>query len=417
MSAVYERVLSNGCKVIVRPTPGKRILAIVAGVPWGGRDDAPEIAGRSRLMSELLTKGTTTRSALQIAEEIESVGGSIESWCGSDQMGIDVQVVQDDWELALNLMGDCLFNSVFSPDEFDKEREVTRAHLLREMDDKFSFTYRAFQGLYYRGHPYAEPPVGNLQSIDALRPEMMAPLAAGVVRPERMVVTVVGNVPEAALLGRLEELWPAADPTISVPARAVAQAAPGDGRGEKLEIRREFEQGMIILGYPSPRPGLPETAALRLACGILGEGMSARLFARLRDRDHLAYSVGSSLVLREMASHLLLHIGTGPRTLDIAREGLLREARGLIDEKPDAAEIERAREYILGKYLISRQTNSALAHAASTYEIMGLGWEYGDTLPERIKAVDAEQIQAAADACFRNPAEVVLRPEEGKDEA
>ena len=465
---VRTHTLPNGCKILIRPTPDKQILSLVAYVGWGGCDDTAAQAGRTNLMARLLTKGAAGRTAVQIAETMESVGGSIDAFCSYDHLGIETQAVQDDWPVALELLSDCLFRPTFDPLEFEKERAIVLSEILRDNDQKFPYTYKAFHRLFYRGHPYALPPEGEIETLKGLDQAALSVLHAAAIRPERVLLTAVGNLPEEKFLAEVEKRWPASsdgsmgqgpsyglsgepanrrtgepmmgqgpsyglsgepanrrtgEPMMGqgpsygagadgpAPAqRSLAQAEPGAGRGETIELPRNFEQGFVIVGYPAPLPGTPDAAALRMACGILGEGMSSRLFSRLRDRDHLAYSVGASISPRALASHVILYIGTSPATVDQAHASLLREARGIVEEAPEKEEIQRARQYILGKYLVGRQTNGALAHSMSVHEMLGLGWEWGETFPDRIEAVTAGDIRAAALKYLQNPATAILRP-------
>ncbi|MFP4580965.1 MAG: M16 family metallopeptidase [Candidatus Sumerlaeia bacterium] len=410
MPLVNAHTLDNGCRVFFRPTPGKRILAIVLNIAWGGRDDPAELAGRSKLMSSLLTKGTERRSAYQIAYEMENVGGSIESYCTPDVVGLEAQVEETDWPLALDIMGDCLLHPVFDANEFEKEKTLLRAQLNRMEDQKFPFSYKHFLELFYENHPYAVPASGDVETLDAITPDMPGSMHSAVVRPDRCVISVVGNVPEAEFLECLEKIWAGYQQSEKPLDRCDTTALPGHGLGKLREVKRDFEQGMVLMGYRFPLPGDPHTAPARMVSGILGEGMASRLFVELREKAHLAYSVGCSYVPRQIGAHCLLHIGTGPDTVDQARDAMEAEARGLLKNPPDEAEIERARQYILGKHLISRQTNIALAHSISNSETLGLGWEYSENYPDRIQAVTADDIQKLAADHLQDPAILILRP-------
>lgn len=402
--------LANGCRVALRPTPGKDILAIVAGTRWGGRDDRPDEAGLTHLMARLLIKGTKHRTALEIAETMEAVGGSIEPFCGHDLLGIETQTVVEDWPVALDVLSDCLFAPNFPAAEFEKERALVQAEIRRSEDEKFSLTYHKFLELFYARHPYGIAAEGDVETVGALEREAVAALHGRVLRSDSLVLVAVGNVPEDEFLREVERRFPAAAATVPAPERRRVVYAPGLGAGLHLTVNKAVEQGFIVAGYSAPRSGSPENTALRLACGVLGEGMSARLFARLRDRDHLAYAIGASLVNRELASHVILYIGTSPATIDAAREGLLREARGLLDDLPTAEEFERARRYILGKHLLGRQTNSVLAQGMVSAELAGLGWDWSDRFPDRMAAVTSEAALDVVRARFLLPAVTVLRP-------
>jgi zinc protease len=410
MTDVRIHTLANGCKVILRPTPGKDILSIVAAVNWGGRDDQPDQAGLTNLMAGLLIKGTETRTAFEIAETLESVGASIDSFCTHDAFGMETQSASEDWEVSLDVLGDCLFESVFRNDEFDKERAMVQAGIRRSEDDKFGFTYKKCMEVFHRGHPYGTPSNGDIETVGLLQRAAVRELHTRVARPEQMLLIAVGNVPEAEFLAAVEKRFSTDTSGAELKRRDIVRS-PALGLGETLIMRKDSEQAFIVVAYPAPPVGDDAGAALRLACGILGEGMSARLFARLRDRDHLAYAVGASMAVRALASHVVLFIGTGPATQEKARQGLLREAAALLTEPPTDAEIDRARRYILGKHLIGRQTNSALAHSMMAGELNGLGWKWGETFPERMAAATAAQALATVEQYLHTPAIAILEPE------
>lgn len=406
---VEIRTASNGCRVLFRETPYKQILSMATYLLRGSRDDAPENAGLSNLANRMLVKGTRRHSAVEIAETMEGIGGSIDVMCAPDYMMLETQTVADDWASALDILTECLFESNFPAAPFEQERKLVQTEILRAQDNKFPFTYRAFQRLFYRGHLYERPSDGEIEAIQKLDREQAMQCYEQTVRPDTMLLVVVGNVPRDAFMDQIEKNWPTRPDAAPAP-RPEAHTDPGDGAGESIELQREFEQGFVIAGYKAPPVGTEASTALRLGCGILGEGMSSRLFSRLRDRDHLAYSVASSLVSRQLAAHVLLHIGTGPETVNQGRDGLLREAHALTTEPPTPEEIERARRYILGKFLVGRQTNSSLAHSMGMAEIFGLGWDWPERFPERIQAITPSQISSAVETWLQKPAIVVLRP-------
>lgn len=408
MIEVRRHRLENGCRVLIRPTPGKPILSMLAMVQWGGRDNAPESAGLSHLMARLLPKGSARRSAYEIVEALESVGGDINDFCTSDDLGLETQTVDTDWRVALDTLTECLFEPSFPPDEVDKERALVCAGIRQAEDDKFSYTYKHLCKVLDRGHPYALAAQGEVETVEKIERDAIVALHRAVVHPGRILLVVVGNVPEDEFLKRLEDTWPVSP--ASPVSRVGVDTQAGAGRGERVDLARDVEQGFVVIGYPAPPVGHADTTALRLACGVLGEGMSARLFSRLRDRDHLAYMVGSRLAARELGSRLIAYIGTSPSTVDAALEGLARETQALKTELPTAEELDRAREYVLGKYLISRQTNAALAHTMATPEAVGLGWQWAEEFPERIRAVTPEQVVEAADTYLKSPAVAVLKP-------
>jgi zinc protease len=417
---VHRYVLSNGSKVLIRPTPYKDILCLSVTMAVGGRDDPAQQSGLTNLLSRLLTKGAGRRSALEIAETIESIGGDLDTYCTNDYAGIETQTVAGDWQTALDLLTDCLFEPTLLTDEVEKEKSLVKAQIRCANDDKFSYTYRRFEKMYYQGHPYALSVHGESKTVDALDRDAVVALHRRTFRPENALFVAVGNVPEDEFLKMLEQRWPKC---IDVSGKAVLRSVAGphnalDSAGRAIALTREVEQSFAVLGYPSPTAGEPDGTALRLVCGLLGEGMSSRLFTNLRERRHLAYAVGSSLVARELAAHAFLYIGTHPSTLEQASDGLRAEVDRIVREGVPEDELERARQYLLGRFLVGRQTNSSLARGMSTAEMWNLGWSWAEEFPERLQAVTVDLANQAAARYFAvEPACATLSPPVAATEA
>ncbi|MCX7013426.1 MAG: pitrilysin family protein, partial [Candidatus Sumerlaeota bacterium] len=321
------QTLANGMRLIVAPRDWNRVLALDLIILGGSADDPPGRGGLANLTQNLLIKGTALRSADRIAEEIEAVGGQIHVSTSEDYGEVYTETVVEDLPLALDLLADVTLHPVFPADEVEKERALALSRIRRVEDDPFEYTYREFIKTLYRGHPYGHPVIGEAPSVQAITRDDIVAFHARRCRPEQFILAACGAVNAEALASAVDRAFAGFEPS-AVPSRIQARktALP---QFANLTLRKECQQAFILTGFPAVSYGSSEYPVLRVANAALGEGMSARLFKRLRDERSLAYDVGSAVVPRLLGGHMILWIGTSPKTADAARLGLLGETRAL----------------------------------------------------------------------------------------
>ena len=167
----------------------------------------------------------------------------------------------------------------------------------------------------------------------------------------------------------------------------------------------------MLVGYLAPSVAAPDHVALKVANGVLGGGMSSRLFRTLRDEEGLAYSVGSAYVTRRGAGRVVLHIGTAPENVEAAEAGLRREVERVAGEPVPDEELARTTAYLSGSFVLDRRTNGRQSFYLAFYEVMGVGAEYVLHYPGLLEAVDAPAVLRAARRHLVEPAVVVVGPE------
>jgi len=410
---IYMKMLRNGARLIVKPNRSNRILAIQCYFRVGSYYERSEENGITNLVCRTILKGTRKRSAIEIAETMEELGGEIDAAAAEDFAEVSTISTVDDLDVALDLLSDVIMNPTFPPDEVEKEREAILAAIRREEDNAFSYTYKHFRALVYQGHPYAMPVLGKPETVRAITPRRLAEFHRRHFTARNMVVVVVGDV-EPAIVARKVE-------------RAFAKMRPGRGgrvlvtknfrRRVKTEIlTKDVEQGFVVLGYVTDRPVSPDYIPLKVACAILGSGgsMSSRLFVRLREKRALAYAVGAAMPTMRDKCHFFAYIGTRPEAVRDARDGLISVIRSLVTEPATPEELERAKNHIIGQFRIAHQRNSSQAHFLGLYEMVGLGAQFDERYCDLVRRVTAEQVEAVAEKYFRGPAIVMLIPSRAK---
>ncbi|MFH0793614.1 MAG: pitrilysin family protein, partial [bacterium] len=397
----------NGLRILIKPNRSNNILAMSAFVDTGSIHETEDESGLTRLTSRLLLKGTQRRSATDVAEEIESLGGDLEYYSTEDYSGASAIVTADEADAALDLLGDVLFNPVFPADELEKERRLTLLEIKRKEDDKFGYTYQEFRKILYAGHPYAKPAEGTPETVQEFRAEQLAEWHRAHFQPGNMILTVVGPVEPDEFVKKLEGMFGAERPA---PQKRRVEAITLMSDRRTHELRKEIEQAFLCVGFLGPSALDEDYVALRVASAVLGEGMSSRFFYNLRDQHGLAYQIGCAIPARRGPGHVVGYIGTKPESLDAAREAMLAEMERLKTELVPDPELERAKNYIIGKYLIDHQTNARQGFYLGWHELLGLGVEHDQLYPALVEKITAEQVLAAAQKYFSEPTIVTLFP-------
>ena len=381
--------------VLVRRKIGAPIASIAVYIVGGAIEEEPSQAGLTLLTARTMLKGTTTRTAAQIAEDAEMLGGTISASAGSDSFGWSFSVPTARLAEALELLGDVIQRPTIPDDSFETERTVALSNVAMLRDDMFRYPMRLASSAAFAKHPYGVPPMGTEESLRALTAEQAREWHKSRVLESAIVIGVVADrdVKEIADLvaqefGTLELEKP---PKIGKPRwpKTVKIAAES----------RDKAQTAIALAFPAPA----RTEEARFAANLIAtvaSGLGGRFFDELRDRQSLAYTVQAAASGKRLAGIFLSYIATSPEKEGVARTGLLAEFAKLRADPVSADEISRAKEYMVGSHAISQESGGALLG-----EMLDT-WMFGEGLHElleydaRVRAVTAEQMRDVARKYF-----------------
>jgi predicted Zn-dependent peptidase len=398
--------LASGMRAVFLPSDANNIVALGCFIPLPAAIEQPEEAGLVSFALRMLLRGTTRMGNEELSEAIESLGTSI-SFSASDDFSHGSMVCTGDtFDESLRLFADVMQNPAFEPEEVERERQTTLAAIRRSDDEKFSYTMKRFLRELYGPHSYGLPRTGLIETVSEFRREQVAAVHGEFVDPGQCLAVCVGNFDPGAARSQLDGL---------LQPRPSASAPPGIAPVRAVEptrsrFSRECEQAFLVAGFQACGVLSPDFAAVRVLNGVLGEGMSSRLFVHLRDEKGLAYATGSTVAALRSGGHLAGYIGTKPGSLDEAREGMLAEFAQIRREPVPAEELERAKNYITGKFLIDHQTNARRAFYLGYYETLGLGMAMDEDYPGLIAAVTAGQVRDAANKYLGEPTIAELVP-------
>jgi zinc protease len=373
----------------------------------GAADEAPERNGLTALLGRVLLKGTRARAAVEVASAAEDAGGGIESGADQEYGELRAWGLARHWLRLLALLHEVATEPRLADDEIERERGVLLAQIRGLEDQPAQIANRVLARALFGPRGYGLPTSGDEATVARITRANLFERFGEAYAADRLVLAVSGAVTADDVLGEVGRLFEGL--------RAGAPAAPAPRPPDRPVRLREHEtsptqQAHVLLGYLAPPVAAADHVALKVANGVLGGGMSSRLFRTLRDEEGLAYSVGSSYPTRRGAGRVVLHIGTAPENAAAAEAGLRREVDRLAGEPVPEDELERTKAYLSGSFVLDRRTNGRQSFYLAFYEVMGVGAEYVLRYPSLLEAVGAAEVLSTARRHLVEPATVVVGP-------
>ena len=402
--------LGNGLRLLARHNPTIPSVAIRAVVGCGSRVTAPGKEGVAELAAELLVKGTKKRSADRIAKEVEELGGSISSSASLDFLALSVNCLAEDFEKAFDVFADCLANSTMPNVEFSRERDRLLAQVQSEDDDWELQAEKIMRARLYPKHPYRYRTTGTVASVDRLSREDALAYYEKYVGPSNVVVAVVGEV-DVAEVARVVEKKLGGWRVAASPAPVVPVDSPPAEREVFVE-GTDNEQAVVYVGYRGITYGDPDVFALGLLDAALSGVVLPRgpLHERLRDAGY-SYVVHAYNVIARDPGFFAIYAATAPRNAEKVVAVIEEEVAKVKTEPISAQDLELAREnWLTVNALYYKQSNADVARLAARDELVGLGYDWRDNFDERVLAVTADDITAAARKYLVNAVVVVTTP-------
>jgi zinc protease len=354
-------------------------------------------------------RGTENHSAADLARAVESRAAELEPFSGRSSFGLTLEAPLATLDPALELFGEVLRQPAFDAGELERERRETLAAIERREDRLGARAFLLFAEHHYLHHPYRMPTLGSQASIEALTRDAVCAHHARLVVGANLVVAVAGDV-EPDAIARALGIQLAALPAGPFEApRAEPEPPPREIR--RAELRKDRAQAHLVIGFRGVAVDDDDRFALEVIAQLLA-GQGGRLFLELRDRQGLAYTVSAASIEGVAPGWFATYIATAPERLDEARSGLLAELTRLLDSPPDAAELDRARRYLVGNFAIDQQRNAAHAALISLSDLYGLGPDAAGEYAARVEAVSREDVLRVARRIVRLDAytEAVVRP-------
>jgi predicted Zn-dependent peptidase len=389
--AVEVSVLKNGIRVVTDPMAHVESATLGMWVGVGARHESAELNGVSHLLEHMAFKGTTTRSARAIAEEIENVGGSLNAYTGRESTAYHASVLTDDVPLAVEMIADILRNSTFASDELERERGVILQEIGQALDTPDDVVFDKFQEAGFPDQPLGRPVLGSAEVVGRISRDELFGYMRDRYAPAVMVFAASGKVEHARILDLVQGAFgDLAAPSASEQPAVAARYAGGDRREE-----RDLEQAHLVLGCEGIGYRDPDYYALAVFSTLFGGGMSSRLFQRIREDQGLVYSIYSFNAAYADGGLFGVYAGTSKEDLAKVAPQVCEELLRVGDDVTDA-ELGRARAQIKAGILMGLESSQTRCEAAAR-QLMTHG-----------RIVTTEELVAKVEAVDRTAAKRVV---------
>jgi zinc protease len=389
--------LPNGLRLLVKEDHRLPFVEFRAVLRGGVLAETATDNGITQLLSRMLLQGTATRNAEQIADEIESVGGSVDTFGGNHSFGVGAEVMREDFALGLDIVLDVLRHPAFPASALERERAIQIAGIKEQRDQVLPSAIRIMRRALFGGAGYGLDTLGTEESVASLTQAGLAAFHQRLAVADNCVLAVYGDVPTEATKNAVAKLvadWKStsADGALAPPDPRPTAAVNGARRAAET---RDKKQAVVVVGFPGSTLDAPDRFALELlqeACSDLG----SRLFLRIREQLGLAYYVGAQNFLGLVPGYFAFYAGTAPETAGQVERELVAEAKLLGDAGLTPEELQRAKAKVIGQKKIARQDLAGVTLTNALDELFGLGFANADHEEARFEAVTSAQVQAAA---------------------
>jgi len=392
---VRRSVLPSGLRVVTESMPGARSVTIGVWVGSGARDESDEQSGASHFLEHLLFKGTEERSAREIAEAIESVGGEMNAFTTHEQTVFYVRLPDTQLERALDILADVVWRPAFRSDDVEAERQVILEEIGMRDDTPDDLVHDLFTRAHFPGHPLGREVLGSPATIAAMPRDGIAGYHAAHYEPHNIVVAAAGNLEHERVIDLIGARSPAA--TADRPPRPRPSAQPPE---PLAVVHRPTEQAHLVLGLRSVPALDPDRDALAVVNQAFGGGMASRLFQEVREQRGLAYSVYSYRASFDDAGYLAIYAGTAPERVQETRAVIETELRRLIDDGLPDAELDAAKGHLVGSLAMSLETSASRMRRLGRSELVEGEIPTLDALIARIEGVTAADTRRVIDRVF-----------------
>ncbi len=397
--------LKNGLKVILYPEDDLPTIGLALVFPGGLRFETEKTDGLFQALSLLWTRGTTNLSAEELADKLESIGATIKGFSGRNTFGLKATFLSSKTDQALKLFKDILLHPSFSEKECDKARPELISMILMQQDQPISLAVNDFLKELFPDHPYGLNIAGSMDFYQRFTSKDLISAYKKFVNPEAGTLVIVGNFDPVFMKERIEELlkdWKKPESEFRF-----EEKEPPEPKERFKRVKKDTFQTQILLGFQTPGLNSKERIALEVLNSALS-GQDGRLFRILRDEKALAYTVTSFVIFYPKRSAFVLYIGCSPEKEKQAIEGFWKILEDISKHGLTQAEIQKAKNRLIGRLKLGLQSNIAIAEDMAVNEVLGLGWDYSSKYEKLVKSVTQKDIKNIIEKYLRKDRAVLF---------
>jgi predicted Zn-dependent peptidase len=353
---INKYTCQNGVRIVLENIPTVRSVAIGVWIGTGSRDENPQNNGISHFLEHMFFKGTTTRTAKEIAESFDSIGGQVNAFTSKEYTCYYAKVLDTHSQFALDVLADMFFNSTFVEEELTKEKKVVLEEIKMYEDTPDDIVHDLLSRAVFGDHPLGYPILGTDETVNTFTSEKLKEYINERYTPENVVISIAGNVSEA-FIHEVEKYFGAYQGVN----KATAENIPVF-HSNRISRKKEIEQAHLCIGFEGLKVGHEDVYSLITLNNIFGGSMSSRLFQEVREQRGLAYSVFSYHSSFQDSGIVTVYGGTGAKQLDVLFETIQETIAKLKQDGITDKELTNSKEQLKGSLMLSLEsTNSRMS--------------------------------------------------------
>jgi predicted Zn-dependent peptidase len=397
--AITRDVLPNGLRLLTERMPHVRSVSIGVWLARGSRHEPREQSGIAHFVEHMLFKGTATRSAEDIAQTIDSIGGQMDAFTAKEYASYYIKVLDEHLPLAVDVLSDIVMRPAFSAEDIEREKKVVLEEIKMVEDTPDDLVHELFTENFWQNHPLGRPILGTKDTVESLSGDGLREYFTRTYSAPHLIVAAVGNIEHARvrdLVGRAFEGLPReAVPLSEQPPRVVPTT---------IIRNKELEQSHVCLGTSSYQQDHQDRYSSYVLNTVLGGSMSSRLFQNVREKRGLAYAVFSGLSAYRDTGSMTIYAGCANDAVSELIDVVIGEIRRLKDELMPESELRRAKDHLKGSLMLNLEsTSSRMSHLARQEIYFDRQFGLDETL-EGVERVTREDVQRVARDLFASGA-------------
>ena len=395
---IRRTVLPNGLLVLTESIPHVRSVSMGVWVNSGARDETIAQNGISHFVEHMVFKGTTSRSAQQIAREVDTIGGNLDAFTGKETVGFTIKALDEHLNPALDVLTDLVLHPTFTPEDIVREQGVILEEIKMDEDNPDYLVHETFTQNFWKNDALGRPILGSVKTVSSFDQQTVFDFYASRFTPSNMVFSAAGHLDHDSFVEQVAQQFSSLTASTDTP--FIRHDAPLATPHITLKRKKSLEQVQFCLGVPAPKVSDEQRYGIYLLNTMLGGGMSSRLFQTVREDHGLAYSIYSEMNPFRDTGSLCVYAGTSIDKTERLLRLTLDELRRLKEETVSEAELKRAKDQLKSNIVLGLESSgSRMANLAR--QQMYFGRFFGvDEITEEIEAVTPAEVQAVAQNLF-----------------
>ena len=400
MMESYKTVLDNGLRVVVTPQKDNPAVTVLVLVETGSKYETKEINGISHFLEHMCFKGTKKRpTALAISTELDEIGAIFNAFTGHEYTGYYAKVDKNHFDKALDVVSDIYLNQVFDEKEIEKERGPVIEEINMNLDTPMRQVSDDFVTLLYGDQPAGMPITGPKENIKTLTREDFIQYRKDHYVPEATVVAISGAIEPNDALQKVKDIF---SPMKKSPKKGKLSVKESQSEPMIHLAKKDSDQTHLVLGVRAYDRFDKRRYALEVLATALGDGMSSRLFSKVREQMGAAYYVKAGVDMYTDHGYLMTWAGVGNERLFDSVEAIVGEFKKLKNEEVGDKELQKVKDYIVGKMMLGLETSDDLAFFYGEQELLDKELIKPDEIAREIQAVSAKDVLEVAQDIFQN---------------